>query len=223
MPRELCVQVLQLLHELLVAARLPGLALERTDLPFHLADEVRDAQKILFRVFELPQRFLLLRLELRDAGGFLKNHPAIFRLAGKNLRDVPLRHDAVAGAANARAHEELLHVLEPAGGFVDKIFAAAIAENAARERDFVVSHLDTCRVKMFVIHAADGQRHLRHAERFAAIRAVKNHVGHFAAAQGLGRLLAQDPANGVGHIGLAAAVGADDGRDAWLKIQGRFV
>ncbi len=116
MPRELRVQMLQLLHELFVAARLPGLALERTDLPFHLADEVRDAQKILFRVFELPQRFLLLRLELRDAGGFLKNHPAILRFAGKNLRDVSLRHDAVTRPAHAGAHEKLLHVLQTARG-----------------------------------------------------------------------------------------------------------
>jgi hypothetical protein len=76
---------------------------------------------------------------------------------------------------------------------------------------------------MLAIDAADGQGNLGHAEGFAGIGAVEDDIGHFAAAQGLGRLLAQDPADGIGNIGFAAAIGADDGRDAGLKIQRRFV
>ena len=170
-------------------------------------------------VFQFAERFFFLRFKFRDARGFLKNHPAIFRLAGKNLRDVALRHDAVARAPDARAHEQLLDVLQPARSFVDEIFAAAIAENPARDGHFVVGNLDARRRQMFLIHPADGQRNFGHAQRLAAIGAVENHVRHFAAAQGLGGLFAQHPANGVRDIGLAAAVGADDGRDAGLKIQ----
>ena len=143
MPRQLSIEMLQLLCDLFVAARFAGLALQRADLPFHFADQIGNAHKILLGVFQFAQRFFFLRLELGDAGGFFENHPAIFRLAGKNLGDVPLRHDAVAGAPNARAHEELLDVLEPARGLVDEIFAAAVAKDPPGDGDFVVGHLDS--------------------------------------------------------------------------------
>ena len=35
----------------------------------------------------------------------------------------------------------------------------------------------------------------------------------------LGRLFAQHPADGVGDVGFAATIGANDGRDPRLKIQ----
>ena len=58
------------------------------------------------------------------------------------------------------------------------------------------------------------ERHFRHAGGFAVPRAGEDDVFHARAAQGLGRLLAQHPGNGVGNIRLAAAVGADDRRHA---------
>ena len=76
---------------------------------------------------------------------------------------------------------------------------------------------------MLLIHVAERHRHLGHAHRFAPVGAGENHVGHFAAAQRLGRLFAEHPADGIGDIGFAAAVGADDGGDAGLKIQRGFV
>jgi hypothetical protein len=56
-------------------------------------------------MFQFTKRFVLLRLELRDSGGFLEYHAAIIRLAGKNLCDVSLSHDAVAGTADPRPHK----------------------------------------------------------------------------------------------------------------------
>ena len=106
---------------------------------------------------------------------------------------------------------------------VQKIFAVAVAENPARERHFVIGDLDARRAQAFLAHAAEGERDFAHAHRFAAVRAVENHVGHFAAAQRLGRLLAQHPADGIGDVGFAAAVGADDGGDTGLKVQRGFV
>ena len=111
MARELGVEMLKFGGKLLVAARLAGLALERADLAFHLADEVGDAQQVLLGVFEFAQRLALLRLVLGDPGGLFKDHTPVFGLAGEDLGDVALRHDAVAGAADAGAHEQLLDVL----------------------------------------------------------------------------------------------------------------
>ena len=53
----------------------------------------------------------------------------------------------------------------------------------------------------------------------AAGRAVEDDVHHLPAAQALGRLLAQHPLEGIDHVALAAAVGADDGGDAVVKIK----
>ena len=214
---------LQVRDQGLVAPRLARLPLQRTDLPFHLADEVGDAQKVLIGVFELAQGFPLLRFEFGDARGFFKNHPAVFRLAGQNLRDVALRHDAVAGASDARAHEQLLNVLQPARSLVDEILAVAIAKDPARQCHLVVSHLDAGGDQVFVIHAADGQRHFRHAKSFATIGAGKNHIGHLAATQGLGRLFAQNPANGIGNIRFAAPVRTDNRGNTRLKIERSLV
>ena len=46
---------------------------------------------------------------------------------------------------------------------------------------------------------------------------------HLSAAQGAGRLLAHDPANGVGNIGFTRSVGANDGGDILAKGQDRLV
>ena len=223
MARKLRVKVLEFLGNLFVAARFAGLALERTDLPLHFADEIGDAQKVLVGVFQFVKRFLFLALVFRDAGGFLENEAAVFGFARKNLRDVALRQNAVTGAAHACAHEQLLDVLEPARCAIDEILAAAVAENPACDRDLVVSHLDPRRAQVFLVHVAQRQRHFGHAHRFASVRAGENHIGHFAAAQCLGRLFAEHPTDGVGDIGFAAPVRADDGSHTGLKVQRSFV
>jgi len=51
----------------------------------------------------------------------------------------------------------------------------------------------------------------------------KNHVLHLAAAQGLGRLLAEHPADGVQNVALAAAVGPDNSGDSGVKFEGGAV
>jgi len=73
--------------------------------------------------------------------------------------------------------------------------------------------------QMFGIHSADGQGHLGHAQGLAGIGPIENNIGHLPAAEGLGRLFAQDPADGIRDIGLAAAIWADNGGKAGLKIQ----
>ena len=78
MPRELRLELGQFIKRGLVAARLAGLALERTDLPLHFADDVGETDEIGLGVLELAQRFLFLALEFRDAGGFLENRAAVF-------------------------------------------------------------------------------------------------------------------------------------------------
>ena len=211
--------MLQFGLNLLKPPRLGGLPLQGANLPLHFLNRVGDAQQVLLGVLQLAQRFLLLRFEFRDPRRLLENHPPVFRLARQNLRDVPLRQDAVARPPNPRAQEQLLDVLQPARRAIQKIFAPAITKNPPRQRHFIVTHFDPRRLQTFFADAAQRERHFAHAQRFPAVRAVEYHIRHLAAAQGFGRLLAEHPADGVGDVGLAAAVRPDDGRDPRLKVQ----
>ena len=67
------------------------------------------------------------------------------------------------------------------------------------------------------------QRHLGKTHRGPLLRAAEDHVLHLAAPEGLAGLLAHDPADGVGNIGFAGAVGAHDGGDILSEIQNRLV
>jgi hypothetical protein len=57
----------------------------------------------------------------------------------------------------------------------------------------------------------------------ARVGALEDHVLHLAAAEGLGALFAEHPADGVGDVALAAAVGTDDRRHTGLETEGRVV
>ena len=69
----------------------------------------------------------------------------------------------------------------------------------------------------------EGQRNLGEADRLARVGAAENDVRHFAAAQRLGRLLAEHPADGVEDVGFAATVRPDDGGHALVEIEDGFV
>ena len=223
MPRKLTLEPLKLAHELLVALGLGGLPLERADLALDLAYGVGNAQQILLGVIELAQCFPLLLLEPGDAGGLLEHHTPVIRFAGDKLGDVPLRHDAVAGAAHAGAHEKLLNVPQSTRNFVDEILAAPVPKNAARDGHLVVRQIHPGRLELLGIDPPDRQRHLGHAQRLALVGAIENDIGHAGTSQCLGRLLPQNPAQCIRHIRFAATVRPHNRRHAWLKIERRLV
>src|SRR5262249_51781935 len=65
-------------------------------------------------------------------------------------------------------------------------------------------------------------RHFGQAEGLSRRRAVEDDVGHFAAAQALGTLFSENPADRVDDVALAAAIGPDDGRDAAAEVEMRL-
>ena len=64
-----------------------------------------------------------------------------------------------------------------------------------------------------LLGVVDRQRDLAHPQGLAAARPGEDHVLHAVAADGAGALLAQNPADRLHDVGLAAAVGPDDPRD----------
>ncbi len=159
---------------------------------------------------------LRLRLEFRDAGRFLENRAPVLRLRAEDQVDLPLLHDRVGAAADARIHEKIVDVAQPARSFVQQILGSAVAENTPRDADFVPFHAE------FLFTFGEGHRHFCHAESLPGVSSGKNHVGHFASAQRLGRLLAKDPADRIEDVRFAASIRADDGSDAFVKIQDGF-
>ena len=71
--------------------------------------------------------------------------------------------------------------------------------------------------------AAETQPDFGRGRRLARVAAVEDDVLHLLAAQALGALLAHHPRDGVGDVALAAAVGPDDGGDAFVEGQFRAV
>jgi len=63
-----------------------------------------------------------------------------------------------------------------------------------------------------------GDGHFRDRERFPGFRAVEDDVFHRFGPEAPGRLLSHDPFDGVDDVGLPAAVGAEEGRDAVGKF-----
>ena len=220
---------IQLGLELAVALGLGCLPLERIHLAGDFLQDVVDARQILLGAFQLGFGQALAGLELGDAGGLFDDRAAVLRLGAENLADAALLDDGVAFRPEAGAHEEVLDIAQAGGAAVDQVFAFARAVQAAGDGDFRVLR----RMSVFhglqlvrgvlVVDVGVHQRHgdVGHAERLAVARAGENHVFHAGAAQALGGLLAQHPTDGIADVGLAAAVGPDDGGDPF-PVEAQF-
>ncbi|MNC29667.1 hypothetical protein D3C75_779280 [compost metagenome] len=74
-----------------------------------------------------------------------------------------------------------------------------------------------------MIPIIQSQRNLTIVHRFTRITSGKDNILHLAAAQRLGALFAQHPADAVGNITFAAAVWPDYCRYAAHKFHFRFI
>ena len=97
-----------------------------------------------------------------------------------------LGEDAVACPPHPGAHKQLLNVFQPARNLVDKILAAAIPKDSPGDADFVKRDFDAGSLEVRFVDASEGERHLGHADGFAAIGAIEDDIRHFVASQRLG-------------------------------------
>ena len=152
---------------------------------------------------------------LEDARGLLDEPAAVLGARVQHRVELALAHDDVHLAAESGVAQQLLHVEKAALLTVDRVLAAAVAEQRAADGDLGV--LDRQRA----IRVVDGQDDLRATQRTLRRRAREDDVLHLAAAEGLGPLLAHDPSEGIHDIGLARPVRAHDTGDALLELEGR--
>ena len=188
---------------------------ERLELTAQLGGEVGEPREVGLHRVELAERLLLALAVLEDACGLLDVGAPVLRLRREHRVELALPDDDVHLAADAGVGEQLLDVEQTAVAAVDLVLARAVAEHAPGDRHLGV--VDGERA----VRVVDRERDLGASERRPPGRAREDDVLHLPAAQRLGPLLTQHPADGVDDVGLPRAVRADDAGDARLEAQRR--
>ena len=85
------------------------------------------------------------RLVLRDAGRLFDQLPAIGRPRAENQPDLALLDDRVGLGAEARVHQQVVNVAQPADLTVDQVFALARPVQAPRDFDLARDRLNQSR------------------------------------------------------------------------------
>ena len=179
--------------------------LEGTHPAFQFAQDVPQAFQVAFGGSQAALGLVFAVAVAGNARGFLKNFPAFPGFGGHDLGNAALAYDGVAVAAEAGVQKQLIHVLEADALAVDAVFTFAAAVVPAADDHLVGIHIQT------VVGVIDGQADRSIAHGAAGLGSAEDDVLHFArAAQLLGAGLAHDPADGVGDIALARAVGPDN-------------
>ena len=192
-----------------------GLLLEGTERPAHLAELVGETLQVRLGAGKAAQSLLLAQPVGGHTRGFLEDGAPLGRLGVEDGVDTALRDDHVAVAAHSGGGKQFGDVDQAGRRGVDGVAAVTAAEQRARDRHLVEVH------RQPAVLVVQRQRHLRPPKRRPSRVAGEDHVVHLLRAQRRGRLRAEHPGDGVDDIGLAAAVGADDHRQAGSEIDRR--
>ena len=204
-------------HQLAVALGLPALPRQRAHLALHLGDEIVEAREIDRRLLE-PARSGAAAIAIEaDTGGLLEQLAAIVGAIGEQRVDHPRFDHHAAVGTQARSAHHVVDVAQPARCAVEHVFALAAARQAACDDDFLEGHRKRA---VFILEV---KRNLGDVHRTARRRALEDHLFHLRPAERLCALFAEHPADGVGDVGLAAAVGADHCRHARLEEERRVI
>jgi hypothetical protein len=197
-----------------------GLALQVLELLADLVPQVAQAGEVLPRLRDPALGLAATLLVLRDARGLLQIDPEVLRPGLDESGDHPLLDDRVAAGAQTRTQEQVGDVAAAAAHAVEEVARLPVPGNLALHRDLPVLGVLAAGAAVGIVEdELDGGG----PDRLAAGRAVEDDVGHGLAAQGLRGHLAHDPAHGVDHVGLAAAVRAHDPDEVARKLHRRGV
>ena len=207
------VQRTDLAVEPLVPPRLADLALQRAHFLADLVDDVVEPHQVALGAVQLALRLLAAGLVLGDARALFEQVPQVVVVLVEDRLDHRLLDDRVRCVVHAAVEEEIAKILQPAGRAIQEVVAAAVAGDPALDRHF--REVD----RQPTVLVLESERHLGHAHGPVLGRALEDDVVHLAAAQLFRRLLAEHPAHRVNHVGLAAAVGTENGCDTMVEFQ----
>ncbi len=169
------------------------------------------ALEVALGLLQPPQRFGPARLVVGDAGRFLEQRPPLVGAQREGLIDKPLADDGVGALGQPAGCQQVGHVLQAHVAAVDEVLVVAGAEGAAGDLD--LAEVDG----QPAVAVVEGDGCLGHAGARPLLAAGEDHVGRAPGAQRAIALLAQHPAQRIGDIALAAAVGPNDGRDTVVE------
>ena len=201
----------------LVQAGFARLTVQLFNLFGNQRDRVGQARQVHIHALQAADTFLAFGFVFGYAGHFLKHFAALLRRGGKHTFHAALVNNGVAFAADAGVQEQIAYVAQTALHLIQIVFAFAGAENFAADGNFIKIQRQVTRG--IVKHHAD----LRHIQRGAFGRTVKNNIHHRGRAQRLPAHFADGPAYGIYDVGLTAAVGAHHAGNAGLKVQANLI
>ena len=202
-------QVVARILDLAVAAGEMDLVLQLAQAVALFLQHQLQAVEVLLGDDQLAGGLLFPLQVLGDPRRLLDQDAPLAGLEVDHLLDAALLEDEVIALADAQVEQRVLDVLVAAEFLVQDVLALAAAEEAPGD------------VGLAVVVGEIGPD-LGHAQRLLGGAAGKDQVLVVLAAQVLDALLAQDPEQGVDQVALAAAVGADHGRDARVELDDGF-
>jgi hypothetical protein len=193
------------------------LALERSQLPAHLAQQIGEAEEVALGRLEPALGLLAALPELEDAGGLFDDRPSLLGSRVQHGVELTLPDDHVLLATDAGVGEQLLDVEQPARCAVDHVLGVARAEERAGDRH--LGELDRQQPGAVV----DRERDLGAPQCGTVGGAREDDIVHLGAAQRAGALGPEHPRDRVDHVRLAGPVRPDDDADTWLELEGGLV
>ena len=184
---------------------------EASDLRLQLAHDVGHPREVVEGLHEPSRRLVALHLEALDPGGLLEQLAPLLRPQGERRVDGSLSDDDELVGAEPPLAQQVDHVPQPRAGAVDEVLAVARPIRPAAD-----AHLGEVD-RQPAVAVLEGQDRLGHALRLAVLGAREDDVVGAAGAQRSVRLLAEDPADRIGHVALPRAVRADDRVDARVE------
>ena len=194
------VQFAQALRKALKFVDLFGLGLVQFYGTAHAAQVVFHTFHIHLHAFKLPAGFLTLLLVLAHAGGFFEQHAAVVGLVRKNRLDHVGVHLRISAGTEARVKKQGMHVAKAAFLVVNQVFARTVTVHAAGHNHFGIFGIE----RSIAVINHNGNFGKAHGGTFFG--SAKNHVLHLAHTERCCLLFAQNPADSVGNVRLAAPV-----------------
>ncbi len=185
--------------------RLAGLPAQSSELRLQSALGVLCPREVGLSRAQLGVRLCLAHVQAADAGRLLQHQASLVRTGTDEGADPALADQRRRPRAAGEVSEQCLHVARPHLPPVDAVGAARPAPELADHLHFEKPGEGRGKAA-----ARERQRHRGVAMAEAGGGAGEDEVVHLRAAQRPSVPLAHRPAQRVGHVALAAAIGSDD-------------
>ena len=198
-------------HHRPVTRGLLGLRLQSRELLLEQQPALLRPRQVGFR---RPQPHLRLgpaRMQPGDPGRFLQHAAAFFRVGVHQGADPALAYHRRGSRPAGEVRKQGLHVARPRFTPIDAVGATGAALDAPHHLNLGLSGKGRRQAALVVL---DGDGHFGQVAAGPGAGAGEDHVVHLAAAQAAGVGLAHRPAQRLGHVAFAAAVGPDDAGQA---------